>query len=78
MLYRHPNNRDVAFEIERKFYVKEKGVWKLKVTWWNVGTIHAPWPLGVSQRLELTEAKLLEFKPFPVDGRVPPPEPVIY
>jgi hypothetical protein len=77
-LFKHPSNRDVAFEIERRFYVKEKGIWKLRVTWWNVGTCHAPWPMGLSQRIELTDQKLLEFKPFPVNGRVSPPEAVIY
>ncbi len=36
MLYKHKNNTDVAMEVLKKFYVKEKDVVKLKIRWWRV------------------------------------------
>jgi len=35
-LYKHKNNTDVAFELIKKFYVKQKDLYKMKVMWWRV------------------------------------------
>jgi hypothetical protein len=52
-LYRFKANRDVAFEVHKAFYVKEKRLWKIRVGWWNIGNCHTPWPMGIGQRLEI-------------------------
>lgn len=50
-LYKHKNNTDVAFEVLKSFYVKEKGLWKLKVAWWNI--VHKPTPMIVFQKIQI-------------------------
>lgn len=57
-LYKHKNNTDVAFEIVKKFYVKEKDLYKLKVSWWNI--VHKPWPMQVFQKLKIPAKALRE------------------
>jgi len=52
-LYKHINNTDVAIDIIKKFYVKEKALWKFKVMWWNVGECHDPWPMNITQQIEI-------------------------
>jgi hypothetical protein len=54
-MYKHINNTSVAAEILRSFYVKEKGVWKFKVMWWNIGSKHEPWSMGITQRITVTK-----------------------
>ncbi len=71
-LRKHVNNTDVAFEVLKCFYVREKDLYKLKVCWWNVGTRHAPWCMHLEQRLELTSAQLEDWKLYESPGnRVP-------
>jgi len=63
-LWRHTNNRDVAFEVLKSYLVREKNLWKLKVTWWNIGVCHKPWPMRVGQTLELTVAAANNWHPM--------------
>ena len=50
-LYKHINNTDVAIEIIKRFYVREKDVWKFKVMWWNIVPSHPPYCIGETQRI---------------------------
>ncbi len=54
MLFKHKNNTDVAIEILKQFFVKEKKVYKLKVRWWNIGECHAPWCMHIDQRITVS------------------------
>lgn len=53
LLYKHRNNTDVALEVLKSFYVKEKNLWKLKIRWWNIGKCHAPWCMQLTEQLEI-------------------------
>lgn len=53
-LYKHINNTDIAFEIIKSFFVREKQVWKFRVIWWNIGKCHEPWCMNISERITLT------------------------
>jgi len=55
----HPAFLDVYFVIMKKFYVKEKAIWKLKVMWMHRGG----WKLGLD-KLEVTPEKMQEFIPY--------------
>lgn len=79
-LYRFNVNRDVAFEVHKAFYVKEKKLWKLRVGWWNIGNCHAPWPMGISQRLDITVELMQTVTKIPHSFRVPSEEykPIYY
>ena len=55
--YTHPAFLDVMFFLKKAFYVKEKDIWKLKITWWN----KRGWELG-DDRLCVTSSKKKEFK----------------
>lgn len=70
-LYRFDVNRDVAFEVHKAFYVKEKKLWKLTIGWWNIGNCHAPWPMGIPQKLELTSDQIKDVSRLSFDFRVP-------
>jgi hypothetical protein len=72
--YRSTMCRDVAFEVHKAFYVKEKGLWKLKVGWWNIGRCHAPWPMGIPQRIEVRDDQLSTFQRIAYNFRVPDAE----
>ena len=54
-LYIHQEMRDVAIEIVKSFYVKEKELWKFKVVWWNVGRAHEAWCMNLTQRIEVSK-----------------------
>ncbi len=73
-LYRHINNTTVAFEVVKRFYVKEKKAWSLRVVWWNVGAAHDPWPLGVSQRITIPADALADWMPMEFHERGPAPK----
>lgn len=64
LLRKHINNTDVAFETLKRFYVRETGVWKLKVRWWNVGKCHAPYDMHIEQKLTLTAGQMNDWKPY--------------
>ncbi len=72
-LYRHQANSTVAFEVIKKFFVMEKQVWKLKVAWWNIGSCHDPWPLMITQKIEIPAKKVSEWLPMAWDERGPAP-----
>jgi len=55
---------DTAIEILNWFYVREKGVWKLKVMWWRKGGVNPPQPMGFTQKMTVTRDKMLEFTPY--------------
>lgn len=52
-LFKHKNNTDVAFEVNKLFFVKEKRVYKLHVTWWNIGICHDPMEMNITQKIEI-------------------------
>jgi hypothetical protein len=52
-LYKHKNNTDVAFEIVKRFYVKEKDLYKIKVCWWNVVPSHKPYCMNIFQTIKI-------------------------
>jgi hypothetical protein len=70
-LYRFKVNRDVAFEVHKAFYVKEKDLWKLRIGWWNIGNCHAPWPMGIPQNLQITAEQLAGISKIKFDFRTP-------
>ena len=59
-LRKHKNNTDVAMEIIKSFYVKEKDVYKLHVMWWNIGKCHKPWCMGITQKITIPRQVLTE------------------
>jgi len=54
-LYKHVNNTDVALEVIKSFYVKEKSLWKLKVRWYNI--VHRPTSLGIVEKIQIPRDK---------------------
>jgi len=54
-LYKHVNNTDVAIEVIKSFYVKEKSIWKLKVRWYNI--VHRPTSMGIVETIKIPRAK---------------------
>lgn len=52
-LYKHKNNLDVAVEVLKMFYIKEKDCYSIKVEWWNVGKTHTPWSMLIKQRFKI-------------------------
>lgn len=74
MLRKHVNNNDVALEVIKAFFVPEKKVWKLKVRWWNIGIVHAPWSMGIIEKLEIDDRVWkLDWKPYkwrPIDKQL--------
>lgn len=67
-LRKHINNTDVAIEILTKFYVRERDTWKLKVRWWNVGSRHAPFSMGIDEKLEIPASEMGNWKPYRYEG----------
>lgn len=64
-LIKHINNTDVAVEVLKSFYVKEKRLMKIKVQWWNIGRHHAPWPMNITQRLSIpVDDWVANWKPY--------------
>lgn len=58
LLRKHVNNQDIAIEVLKSFYVKEKDLWKLKVRWWNIGVCHPPWCMGITEKLSISNKEL--------------------
>ncbi len=61
-LRKHVNNTDVAIEILKRFYVREKDLWKLKVRWWNVGKSHEPWCMNLEQKITVKSTDLANWE----------------
>lgn len=55
--YTHPAFTDVMFFLRKALYTKEKELWELEITWWNI----RGWKLG-EETLHVTESKLREFR----------------
>jgi hypothetical protein len=55
--YTHDKFIDVMFFLKKAFYIKEKDLWELKVTWWNT----RGWELG-DDKLYITDNKRKEFR----------------
>mgnify|MGYP003352756139 CR=1 FL=1 len=51
-LWKHVDNKDVAFEILKSFYVKEKRMYKMQIEWWNLGP-HEAFSMGVIQKIQM-------------------------
>lgn len=62
-IWRHYLTTDVGFVVEKAFYVPEKRVWKLKVSWVNLGVCHDPQPMNITQRIEIHAEKVTEWVP---------------
>lgn len=79
-MYRHELMRDVGFEVVKSFYVKEKKLYKLKVSWWNIGNCHDGWPMQITQSIEILEDDLPRYKKISPSFRTPIEEyaPVYY
>lgn len=67
--YTHPAFDDLLMEVIKRFYVKEKNIWKLKVYWWikdkklPSGKIRKGGVLaGGISKLELSMTKFKEFR----------------
>jgi hypothetical protein len=60
-IWRHYLTTDVGFVVEKAFYVPEKALWKLKVSWVNLGVCHEPLPMNITQSIEIPKAKLDEW-----------------
>lgn len=73
-LYRHANNNTVAFEILKRFYVPETGVWKLKVAWWVVSSRRVPAPMLITQKIEIPTSRVAEWRPMDWNERGPAPQ----
>lgn len=52
ILWKHKDNRDVAFEVIKSFRPKGKDYINLKVAWWNIGECHEPWPMIITQTIK--------------------------
>ena len=63
-LKKHINNEDVALEVIKSFYVKEKELWKFKVMWYNIGKYHAPWCMNIIQNIEIPKEKWKEWETY--------------
>lgn len=74
-LYRHNNNRDVAFEVVHgKTTPDENGYYKLYVSWWNIGHCHKPWPMGISQHIHIKQEDVRGWNKMAIDERGPKPD----
>lgn len=62
MLRKHPASSDIAMEVLKSYYVKEKDLYKVKVRWWNIGKCHEPWCIHEIEKLEIPAAKFREWK----------------
>jgi len=55
----HPAFIDVYFILKKKYYVKEKNIWKLNVLW-----MHKRGEPLAKDKLEVTPEKMSEFKVY--------------
>ncbi len=64
LIYKHEDGTDIAFEILKKYKVRNKGIWKLRVGWWNIGRSHEPFRIYVESKLVLTEEQFRKWTPY--------------
>lgn len=55
----HPKFRDVRMEVLKRFYIKEKDAWNLKIRWWH----RRGWMLSQPYRITIPASKFKEFSP---------------
>jgi len=67
-VYRHPAMLDVDMLVMRKFYIKEKDMWSLKI-WWMIrdktlasGYVRKGGMMAAPYRIKITASKFKEFK----------------
>ncbi len=60
MMYNHPAFIDVRLEVLKRYYIKEKDMWSLKIVWWN----KRGWPLCEPYRVRWPDAKWKEFERY--------------
>lgn len=53
MFYKHIAFKDVAVEVLKKYYIKEKDMYSIKIRWWNVCPSHRPRNMGFVQRIKV-------------------------
>lgn len=71
-LYRHDNNKDVAFEvIYGKTTPSGDGYYELYVSWWNIGHCHKPWPMRLNQKIRIKQEDVCNWKKMAIDERGP-------
>lgn len=72
-LWRHVNNKTVAMEVLGQLRKVDR-FYRLIVKWWNVGGCHDPYPMNVTQCVDIPDDKLGEWLGMDkVKGRVPNP-----
>jgi hypothetical protein len=70
MLRKHQNNTDVAIEILKCFFVREKREFALKVRWWNIACKRLPpYDMKIDQkiRISLEDWKKWDFYRHPTE-----------
>jgi hypothetical protein len=63
-LKKHIKNNDVAIEILKSFYVKEKDLWKLRIRWWNIGVCHEPWNMNIIENIQIPGPEMKNWKRY--------------
>lgn len=52
-LWVHEAFTSVAIQIRHFHKSERRGVFKIRVIWWNIGECHAPWCMNIRQNLEI-------------------------
>ena len=60
-IWRHYLSTDVGFTVNKAFYIKEKDIWNLHVSWVNLGICHEPQHMGITQRIRIPMDKIKEW-----------------
>lgn len=68
-LWKHVRNTDVAVEVLKRFWIKEKAAWSFRVRWWNIGP-HEPYCMNIEQRLKIDgEIWRRDWRPWESDKK---------
>lgn len=68
-IIKHEKFMDVCAYVEKAFYVKEKSLFKLKVSWINMGFNNSYW-LNILSNIEIPKTKLSEWKLLPMSRQL--------
>jgi len=60
-IWRHYLSTDVGFIANKAFYIKEKDIWNLHVSWINLGICHEPQHMGITQKIRIPGEKVREW-----------------
>lgn len=78
-LYRHVKNKDVAFEIQHVYDNPSfGGVWMFDVNWWNIGSCHKPYPMGISGTICIKTSDMRSWQKMQFDELGPKPDEAHY